>query len=189
MLSLDCIGQKLSIQIISINNKYFNGLINKYQNAKTKLQPYFNKKLDNSPFYRPYLCLNNQKNFKFLKLFPLSTYKQKDYLEAKHLKYIVIRKKIVAKIVLSCGLIVPKNQTTWINLSKISLKKCKKPFKERLIDLKDELQFCIKNYKFIIYAIKNYEKLNNTNKNKYPMLDKKINLDYNRDWANKKINK
>lgn len=85
----------------------------------------------------------------------------------------------MAKIVLNCSLIVPMNQTTLINLSKISLKKCKKPYKEILINLKNELQFCIKNYKFIVWAIKKYKNLNDKDKNKYPLLDQKINLEFN----------
>lgn len=170
----------MSILIISINgNKYFNDLLAKYQDTKAKLKPYFNKKLDNSPFYRPYLCLNYQKKFKFIKVFPLSTYKAKNNLKATYFEYIVIGGRIVSKIVLSCPLIVPKNQTKIINVSKNSLTKCKQVYKEILIDLKNELQFCRKNNKFIIHAIKKYTGLNKKDKNRYPMLDEKINLDFN----------
>ncbi len=177
----------LPIKIVSINNNYFDKLFAKYNNAKVKLKPYFNKRLDNSRFFRPYICLNYQKKFKSIKLFPLSTYKKKDNLEASHFKYIIIGKTIVAKIVLNCSLIVPMNQTTLINLSKISLKKCKKPYKEILINLKNELQFCIKNYKFIVWAIKKYKNLSNKDRNKYRMLDQTINLEFNQQWINRKI--
>lgn len=67
----------LPIKIVSINNNYFDKLFTKYNNTKVKLKPYFNKRLDNSRFFRPYICLNYQKKFKFVKLFPLSTYKKK----------------------------------------------------------------------------------------------------------------
>ena len=128
--------------IISINgNKYFKSLFTKYQEAKTKLKPYFNKRLDHSPFYRPYLCLNYQKKFKFIKVFPLSSYKATDNLKAEYFEYIVIRRRIVSKIVLSCPLIIPRNQTKIINVSKNSLTKCKQAYKEILIDLKNELHF------------------------------------------------
>lgn len=60
-------------------------------------------------------------------------------------------------------------------------------YKEILIDLKNELQFCRKNYKFIIHAIKKYTKLNKKDKDKYLILDEKINLDFNNQWINKKV--
>ena len=82
-------------------------------------------------------------------------------------------------------MIIPRNQTKIINVSKNSLTKCKKRYKEILIDLKEELQFCQKNYKFIIHAIKKYTGLNKKDKNRYPMLDEKINLDFNNQWINK----
>lgn len=84
-------------------------------------------------------------------------------------------------------MIIPRNQTKIINVSKNSLTKCKQRYKEILIDLKNELQFCRKNYKFIIHAIKKYAKRNKKDKNKYPMLDEKINLDFNNLWINKKV--
>ncbi len=82
-------------------------------------------------------------------------------------------------------MIIPKNQTKIINVSKNSLTKCKQVYKEILIDLKNELHFCRKNHKFIINAIKKYTRLNKKDKNKYPMLDEKINLDFNNQWINK----
>ena len=83
-------------------------------------------------------------------------------------------------------MIIPRNQTKIINVSKNSLTKCKQRYKEILIDLKNELQFCRKNYKFIIHVIKKYIQLNKKDKNKCPMLNEKINLDFNNQWINKK---
>ena len=83
-------------------------------------------------------------------------------------------------------MIIPRNQTKIINVSKNSSIKSKQRYKEILIDLKNELQFCRKNYKFIIHVIKKYIQLNKKDKNKCPMLNEKINLDFNNQWINKK---
>lgn len=69
---------------------------------------------------------------------------------------------------------------------KNTLTKCKQRYKEILIDLKNELQFWRKNYKFIIHVIKKYIQLNKKDKNKCPMLDEKINWDFNNQGINKK---
>lgn len=185
----DCIGENMSVRIISIDSKYFNEL-NSIYNKQCFLKPYFNKRLDGSRFNRPYLCLNYSTKFKYIEVFPLSSFKpSKDNLGAKYFKFIVVGKKIKAKIVLNCVLTVPIRETTLINLSKYSLQKCQKQYKEILIDLKDELQFCEKYYKFIKEAYYEYVKeYNAKNPSKYKLLDSDLNKQFNKEWEERKTN-
>lgn len=83
-------------------------------------------------------------------------------------------------------MIITIRETTLINLSKYSLRKCQKQYKGMLIDLKDELQFCKKNYKFIKEAYCDYiKKYNVENPNKYKMLDINLNKQFNKEWDEK----
>lgn len=161
------------VQIVDISTKYIEKLTKYLSSKGSNILPYKNKRVGQTPFTRPYVCLKYSEKFQYIECFPLTSYKHKtDDLRTPYYTFIRKNNTIRGKIVLNCKLIVPRNQTRLIMTTPKAISNAPtKALKDYLRALQDEWKFCADKFNLIMNDESKYKILLSQNPKKYKQIN------------------